>query len=384
MSPPARPTPRRRWIEAVLSLLVLAGVLWIAWTAYWAVRVQTEHMDDPDGLYEFRGEIMLQRTIVLDKIFTREVVGPWRHAFLAQDRLLLWSCLYVTFAVVGWCGSVWLRDIVPRSLSVPILPSLLLAALSGVISLLLVRLLALLPHWPGSAWSYGLALPVLAGLFLTRFYEKAEGLLVAMMDAVQQGLKKLVGTLAFLTLSGSALAAAPAENPPDSSSLSVTYYRCLQPEDAKCIALTPKDKELCPKCAKWETKVASLDVANLLPTQTSSSPLSQANYFLAVAAEEFCGHNWPTTRYGYPVPVQDVYRNPERWGWREAKESGPGEGCLAVYPKMGGLVVGTAGQPGLSDVSVLYPSYSRGALAITNAGALGEVKLIEPQSKPQD
>lgn len=154
----------------------------------WVLDEQEKYMKDPDAIVHHDGKAMTARQHLLTVRYPEGSVGPLSHLLLEQPLWLNWGSLYVMTAILGWCGSVWLRAYHGKEMS-DFFVSLLLAGLAGACAYLLVKIvMTLVPRL--SELSYALTLVAIAGgLFVSTFYDELE----LLMKACSKYLRKKLG-----------------------------------------------------------------------------------------------------------------------------------------------------------------------------------------------
>lgn len=170
--------------------------------------------------------------------------------------------------------------------------------------------------------------------------------------------------------------------------MSLAYSKCIDPETPACYAFSPDDKSKCPNCKEWVKGFVGQSAMLAFDDQEYSYDrglmLPRANFMLKDAAKKLYNVEYPQTNYGYPIPVARFYKKPEKYGWAELSHDAPKAGALAIWPNIGGVVVGNIGKVGqISKNKVLYPSDKlRGRLNLIDPYGLrkeGKPKYIIPK-----
>jgi hypothetical protein len=163
----------------------------------------------------------------------------------------------------------------------------------------------------------------------------------------------------------------------------VDYFVCVKPSGLPCMCGKEQDKKTCPKCEEWTEKRETLSgEASLKPDAYSyKTGPPRANVFISDVARQIYGKGLPKNDAGHDITLEELYKNPQKYGWIEVPSHGQKTGALVVWPSVGGLVVSDNSQaPGneTSSVEVVYPSDKKqGQLNKTDA------KFLDPGTKPK-
>lgn len=293
-----------------------------------------------------------------------------RTLLMSRPHPRLWGAAFCLSGLIGWCASVWLSALQPgaRHAFPNLLASFLLAALAGVISYGLVFLVG------ARSTTAGQLLALLAGLFVSTFYQKLKGVLEALIDFV---VKAAGGQAPAVGLTLGALVVGPAA---EAQSSDAFYYVCAAPSTEACIALKEADKKDCPACQKWQR------VYRVEPlVSVAGRSFRAANVFLDVAASAAGGEGLPRTPGDHPITTRQLYADPARFGYRVVGLDEADPGALVVYPGQGGFLVEVPGSGDERIQGLVYPSArSGGQPRLTmDLDLLGKPKVLVPAVNPE-
>lgn len=348
-------------LRFAFSLLVLAGVVVMWMTLDWVISMHERHMPNPEEIHYHDGIAMTARQHLLTIRFPEERVGPVAFFLLSRTTKSLWTALYILAAIAGWCGSVWLQMLQHKD-GETFFPPLFLAALAGVVTFLIVSIVAVFMPALTSIRAELAVIAIAAGLFVATFYQELEGLLKALFAWLRarlgggsptsprkkddkekdSGDDKTTKAAALLLVT---LAAA--------SSDAGTLYQCVDPKSPVCTASSEAGKEKCPhKCNTWIDTTVGL--AWLASMQASDPRAVSANWFLDRATKQLYG----ASLFGDAPPMMStVYKTPAGFGLKTVKKDDVEPGTIVLLPNLTAVVTSTASDP--LDATVVYPSASK-------------------------
>lgn len=352
------------------SVLVFVAAVWLYAQVDWAIQVWDKHAPKPLETTRLRGEEMTWEDAAQRHIFPEMYPAEMKHPvtrtlLMSRPHPRLWGAAFCLSGLIGWCASVWLSALQPgaRHAFPNLLASFLLAALAGVISYGLVFLVG------ARSTAAGQLLALLAGLFVSTFYQNLKGVLEALITSIAKGLG---GRAPVVVLTLGALVVGPAAEAQPSEAF---YYVCAAPSTEACVALKEADKKDCPACQKWQR------VYRVEPlVSVAGRRFDAANVFLDVAASADGGEGLPRTPFDHPITTKQLYADPARFGYREVGLAEAEPGDLVVYRGQGGFVVEVAGSGDERIPGLVYPSErSGGKPRLTlDFDLLGQPKVLVP------
>jgi len=347
-------------VKVAFSVLILMVCIAAYFSLDWVLDQHGRFLPNgPDEIVINEGHSMPALDVMMAEVFPDGSVGPISRFLLSRRTSTVRAMLFIVASIVGWCGSVWVRTFNVRRTGDPFLPSLLVAALFGLIAYLLVKLLETpLTAVLRKPYEAMLLLPVLAGLLTTIFYEELQDILKALMRGVKNMIEKIFGgssqKSAMLFVWGVSLLIG-ASNVHAASPLK--FYRCFNPKEPVCTATTEAGKAKCPHaCTQWVEFIINRQwfSAKLLADGPGS------NLVLANASEELYGFR-PTNPQGVPPKTSEVWRNPEKYKFVQVAPKDAAVGTLVVLPHLTGVVVEPSDKT--SDIRVVYASSKLGGKA---------------------
>lgn len=172
-------------------------------------------------------------------------------------------------------------------------------------------------------------------------------------------------------------------------SLSIAYNVCIVPDKPACFTYKEADKKKCPHCKKWGRNFlgSTHNITNIFSeskySYDSGLKIPRANFMLQDAAKELYGVEFPKTKEGFPITINTIYQEPEKYGWVEVDKDSRKIGVLVVWPNIGGVIVRSENDDGRRQDFVLYPSHKkRGKLNMSAVEKLkkeGTPKFIVPE-----
>lgn len=158
----------------------------------------------------------------------------------------------------------------------------------------------------------------------------------------------------------------------------LAYYRCSDPKD-KCIALSEAEKSKCPDCRQWYQETLDVsEISDAAEANQQSAGVTMttvaSNYFIAATTKQL--YNVDMTNGGLisPPKAGDIYKTPERFGFKELTEAEPKVGSIALFGNLAGIVVQRGG-----SLQIAYPSATTGAIAFLPAEVLAREKNSIPK-----